>query len=205
MAFTHHPFWLQVVLPSLALFGLAGSLLGVAAGLGLLLNSRLTLDTFRRWNRWISTRKALKPFEIPRRMESSGPRPRWNGLVFIVAGAYVAVVLLQVHAAKITSRTASSSVVVDILLNAARWVMVAGGLAAVAIGVMLVFFPAAFARLEGHANRWYSTRQALSGGDTMRMSLDRWVESFPRASGALIACLSFVSALAFGLLKLGRL
>src|SRR4051794_11136795 len=125
MPFTQNPFWSQVVLPSLALFGLAGSLLGVAAGLGLLLNSRTTLEIFRRWNRWISSRRALKPFEIPRKIESSGPKPRWNGLVFIAAGAYVAVVLVQLNAAKAAPRVASSAVMTDVVLNAARWFMVA--------------------------------------------------------------------------------
>src|SRR4051812_49472447 len=100
MPFTQNPFWSQVVLPSLALFGLAGSLLGVAAGLGLLINSRTKLENFRRWNRWVSSRRALKPFEIPRKNESSGPKPRWNGLVVIPAGGYVAGVLRQPEAPK---------------------------------------------------------------------------------------------------------
>jgi hypothetical protein len=207
MAFAHNPFWLHIVLPSLALFGLAVSLLGVAVGLGLLFNGGVAIAIFRRWNRWVSSRRALKPFEIPRKVESIGPKPRWNGLVFIVAGAYVAVVLWQVHAARVASGAAlgTRSVAASVLLDAARWFMVVGGLTAVAVGVMLLFFPAAFARLESHANRWYSTRQALSGGDAMHMSLDRWVESFPRVSGVLITVLSLVSAVAFGLLKLGRL
>jgi hypothetical protein len=196
---------LQVVLPSLALFGLAGSLLGVAVGLGLLFNSRATLALFRRVNRWVSTRQALKPLEIPRNAESRGPKPRWNGLVFVVAGAYVAIVLFQHNAAKVASSAVPSSIVSELLLNAARWFMVVGGVTAVAVGVMLLFFPAAFARLEAGANRWYSTRQALSGGDAMHTPLDRWVEAFPRVSGLLIAALSLISAVAFGLLKLGRL
>jgi hypothetical protein len=204
---TQNVLWSQVVLPSLALFGLAGSLLGIAVGVGLVLNSRATLDLFRRMNRWVSTRQAMKPLEIPRNVETAGPKPRWNGLVFVIAGAYVSIVLWQVNAGKAVSAVTlgTRSVMTEILLNASRWIMVAGGLAAVAVGIMLLFFPAAFARFETRANRWYSTRRALSGGDAMHMPLDRWVESFPRASGALIACLSVVSALAFGLLKLGKL
>ena len=108
MSFAHSPLWSQIVLPSLALFGLAVSPLGVAVGLGLLFNGGVAIAIFRRWNRWVSSRRALKPFEIPRKVESIGPKPRWNGLVFIVAGAYVAVVLLQVHAARAATATPRS-------------------------------------------------------------------------------------------------
>jgi hypothetical protein len=85
-----------------------------------------------------------------------------------------------------------------------RWFMVAGGLTAVAVGVMLLFFPRAYRALEERANHWYSTRQALTGGDSMRMSLDRWVEAYPRPAGAIIACLSVIAALAFAALVFSR-
>src|SRR3954471_14400480 len=96
-----NPFWSQVVLPSLAVFGLAGSVLGISVGLGLLVRSAATLRFFDTMNRWISTRRTLKPLEIPRYVGSPTARkPRWNGLVLLVAGAYVAIVLGQLDGAK---------------------------------------------------------------------------------------------------------
>jgi hypothetical protein len=202
-------FWSKVVLPSLALFGLAGSLLGIAVGLGLLLRTAATLRFFGTMNRWVSTRRTLKPLEIPRSIGSPTARkPRWNGLVLIVAGAYVSVVLWQLDGGKLAfavPQGARYAMVTGIVFSALRWFMVVGGLAVVAVGVMLLFFPGAYPAFEARANRWYSTRQALSGGDSMHMTLDRWVERFPRAAGLLIACLSLVSAVAFGFLGLGRL
>jgi hypothetical protein len=209
MSLTQNVFWSQVVLPSLALFGMAGSVLGIAVGLGLLLRTAATLRFFSTMNRWVSTRRTLRPLEIPRSIGSPTARkPRWNGLVLVLAGAYVAVVLWQLDGTKLASAVthgARYAVITGILFSAMRWFMVVGGLAVVAVGIMLLFFPAAYPAFEARANRWYSTRQALSGGDSMHMTLDRLVESFPRASGILVASLSVVSALAFGFLGFGRL
>jgi len=200
--------WSQVVLPSLALFGLAGSVLGIAVGLGLLLRSAATLRFFGTMNKWVSTRRILKPLEIPRNVGTpTASKPRWNGLVLVLAGAYVSIVLWQLDGAKLASAMthgARHPVVTEILLKAMRWFMVAGGLASVAIGVMLLFFPRAYPAFEARANHWYSTRQALTGGDSMHMTLDRWVEAYPRAAGAIIACLSVIAALAFAALVFSR-
>jgi hypothetical protein len=204
----HSPLWSQVVLPSLALFGLAGSLLGIAVGLGLLLRSAATLRFFGTMNRWVSTRRTLRPLEIPRNVGSpTAMRPRWNGLVFLIAGAYVAVVLWQLDGAKMTSALAHGArhaVSTEILLKTLRWVMVAGGLTAAAVGLMLLFFPRAYLQIEARANHWYSTRQALTGGDSMHLTLDRLVEAYPRPAGAIVACLSIVAAVAFAGLFLIR-
>jgi hypothetical protein len=200
--------WSQVVLPSLAVFGLAGSVLGIAVGLGLLLRSAATLRFLGTMNRWVSTRRILKPLEIPRNVGSATARkPRWNGLVLVLAGAYVSIVLWHVDGAKLASAMthgARYAVSTEILLKAMRWFMVVGGLTAMAVGVMLLFFPRAYLAVEARANRWYSTRQALTGGDSMHLTLDRWVEAYPRLAGALIACLSVIAAAAFAVLVLSR-
>jgi hypothetical protein len=192
--------WSQVVLPSLALFGLAGSVLGISVGLGLLLRSAATLRFFDTMNRWISTRQTLKPLEIPRYVGSPTARKRrWNSVVLLIAGAYVAVALWQLDGAKTTALAygARYAVAAEILVDTIRWCMVAGGLAAIAVGIMLLFFPRAYLAFESRANHWYSTRQAFTGGDTPHMTLDRWVAAYPRFSGAAIAGLSVVATLGF--------
>jgi hypothetical protein len=207
MAFPHSPFWTQVVLPSLVLFGLAGSVLGISVGLGLLLRSAATLRFFDTMNRWVSTRRILKPLEIPRYVGSPTARkPRWNGLVLLVAGTYVALTLWQLDGAKVAGLAYGGRypIPTEIFLKAIRWIMVAGGLAAVAIGVMLLFFPRAYPAFEARANRWYSTRQAFTGGDSPHMTLDRWVAANPRFAGVAIAGLSIVATLGFVALLLSR-
>lgn len=199
--------WSQVVLPSLALFGVAGSVLGIAVGLGLLLRGAATLRFFDTMNRWISTRRTLKPLEIPRYVGSPTARkPRWNGAVLLIAGAYVAIALWQLDGAKMAALAhgARYAVATEILLKTIRWSMVAGGLAAGAVGVMLLFFPRVYLGFEARANHWYSTRQAFTGGDTAHMTLDRWVAAYPRFAGAAIASLSVVATLGFVALLLAR-
>jgi hypothetical protein len=200
--------WSQVVVPSLAWFGLAGSVLGIAVGLGLLLRSAATLRFLATMNNWVSTRRVLKPLEIPRSVGSpTGRKPRWNGLVLVLAGAYVSIVLWHLDGARLASAMAHGArypVVTGILLNAMRWFMVAGGLTAVAVGVMLLFFPRAYPAIEARANHWYSTRRVITSGDGLHMTLDRWVEAHPRAAGTIIACLSVIAALAFAALIFSR-
>ncbi len=86
-----------------------------------------------------------------------------------------------------------------------RWFLVAGSFTAILTGVMLLFFPQAWRKLEARANHWYSTRQLEIAGDTLHPSLDRIVEAFPRAAGVVILALSLIAAVASGMLLLGRL
>jgi uncharacterized protein YjeT (DUF2065 family) len=81
---------------------------------------------------------------------------------------------------------------------------VAGSLAAIATGVMLVFFPQAWRRVEARANQWYSTRQLEVAGDALHPSLDRIVEGFPRASGAVILVMSAIATLSSAMMLLLR-
>jgi hypothetical protein len=57
---------------------------------------------------------------------------------------------------------------------------------AIVIGVMLINFQEALGKLEVHANRWYSVRKYTVGADSMHLTIDKWVQAFPRASGSVI-------------------
>jgi hypothetical protein len=51
---------------------------------------------------------------------------------------------------------------------------------------MLGFFPHALGRLEAQANRWVSVRKLTLGMDKMDLTLDKFVEAFPRTAGSVI-------------------
>jgi hypothetical protein len=85
-------------------------------------------------------------------------------------------------------------------IEVAKWLLVAGCAVSVATGVLLLFFPRAWGRVEAVANRWYSSRQLTSGGDDMHLPLDRMVGAFPRTAGGAILILSLASASACALL-----
>lgn len=193
---SRNPLVEQLILTSLVAFLLVVSLLGLAVGIGLIARSPAMLRFIGVMNRWVSTRRALKPLEVPRNIEVSTPSAgRWLGLALVVLGAYSFVVLaLKIGAWR------GSSPLAGIAIDFARWFLIVGTFAGVVTGILLLFFPGAWRSVELHANRWYSTRRLVAAGDQMHLPLDRIVEAFPRSSGLVIAALSLISIVASGIL-----
>jgi hypothetical protein len=193
----------QVLASTLVVFLFVGSLLGLVLGLGLVLRSSATLSFIRLMNRWVSTRQALRPLEVPVQLARTAAGARWFGAVLIVVGAYAAVTLVSsfdVHRVatlfKVDARYSLAGLGLDVL----KWFLVLGSLTAVFTGIMLLFFPSAWRSLEARANRWYSTRNLEVAGDAVYLSLDRLVEAFPRAAGAVILFMSLIAIVASGII-----
>lgn len=187
----------QLLVTSLVVFLFAGSLLGLALGLGLLLHARGTLPFIRMMNRWVS----LPPGRLdePRRVAPAAASARGFGVLLMLLGAYTAAVLLRsldVAAVAAALHFDPRYSLPAIGLLAGKWMLVAGALAATAIGVLLAFFPRTWRRIEALANRWYSTRELEARGNVPYFTLDRAVEAFPRAAGLAIFLLSLVTAAA---------
>ena len=72
------------------------------------------------------------------------------------------------------------------ILDGVRWSLILTSVFAFVTGVMLGYFPDALGRFEAQANRWYSVRKLTAGADTMRLTLDGFVEAFPRSAGSII-------------------
>ncbi|HKQ28720.1 MAG TPA: hypothetical protein VJT77_08980 [Burkholderiales bacterium] len=173
----------------------ATSLLGIAVGLGLLLRSTTMLGFVRQMNRWVSTRQALKPLEVPVRLPAIDAGARWLALILIAVGAYATLVLLRVEAPPSLAGLA---------LDALKWSVVAGSMISVVVGLFLLFIPRVWRKVEARANRWYSTRHLQLAADRLYMPLERVAEAFPRAAGAVVLILSLVAALASGLILVAR-
>jgi hypothetical protein len=184
-----------ILLTSLLIFLLAGSLLGIALGASLLARSTRAQAFLGGMNRWVSTRRMLRPVELPRETGHGG---RGLGLVLVVAGAYALTVLVQIPVAKVAMamRVGASSTLALIAIETLKWLLLAGCAASVVTGVMLLFFPHAWRAVEARANRWYSSRQLAVGGDDMHLPLDRLAQTHPRAAGGAILALSLASAVA---------
>lgn len=199
----------EIILRSFAVFLLLGSLLSFVVGVGLLLRSRALMGGFGILNRWVSTRRAMKPLEIPHASEPAliGGRRRWvAGGLFFSFGAYAAFALAaNVDPARVVvALGARGSLLASIIIEALRWILIIGCTGAAIAGLVLLVSPAAWARAEAWGNRWVSTRRAMAGGDEMNMTLDRWVATFPRTSGVLFAALALVPAIAALLLFTAR-
>lgn len=165
---------------------------GFAAGIGLIVSSARTLRLLNAMNRWVSTRGALRAMELPRSTEQLSHRNRRvMGWALIAGGLFAAIGLAagvdQATFGKTFAR-GDSATLLAIAAGTVRWFLVVGSVAGAVVGSMLVFLPDALASLEKHANRWFSPRQALRGGDDMRLNLDQLVAAHPAPSGWILAC-----------------
>lgn len=157
----------------------------------LIVGSARTLRFLGTTNRWVSLRNGLKPLEEPHDIGKAvyGHR-RWFGAAFAVGGAFAIFMLLaKVEVAAVVSALGRNAtpVIVAWIVESLRWILVAGGALAVVIGIMLVFSADALRALEARVNRWYSPRQLGQGADTMHLTLDHWVGTFPRTAGWMLA------------------
>ena len=194
--------WFARFLVVLFLTGSAGLL---AAGLGLIFRSAATLRFFSSMNRWVSTRRTLRPVEVPRDTGATVQKyGRWLGAIFIVGGGFAIYSLVMQY----NARAAVLLLGLDIFLpsfatwvvDSIRWILIVGNVAGIVVGIMLAFFPGALVALEARGARWYSERQVARNRDTMYLALDDWVARHPRVSGCIITFFALVLLGAFGLL-----
>jgi hypothetical protein len=192
----------RVIIPAFVLFMLIGSVGGALLGLALVLRSASALQFVARMNRWVSTRRALRPVEIPRGMEPTTTRKPWLGVFLMVGGAtafYLLLARLQIPAAG--GSDLRRWLVTGLALQTTKWFMVAGAALSLVVGALLLFLPRTYIAFEAKMNRWYSTRKLLPAeSDTMRQPLDSMVVAYPRQAGWLIFAASLVVAVAMAAL-----
>ena len=199
--------WLQLLAPALKVLFLSVSVVGIGLGICLVVRGEATLRTMQGMNRWVSSRRAMKPLEVPHNIEPVARTGRGGiGIVVAAVGIYALVVLvLQFDPGKLAAALGEHPrySIVSVAIESLRWLLIAGSALAAVIGVMMLVAPRALTALESVGNRWISSRRLVAGGDTMHVPLDRFTEHHPRVAGALIAGLSLAAAVASVLLLLG--
>ncbi|MDZ4253785.1 MAG: hypothetical protein U1A72_14550 [Sulfuritalea sp.] len=178
-------------------------IIGFAIGVGLLLNHVRMHQMFGVVNQWVSLRRSTRWLAIPRDTGADVARHRHLiGGLFILVAAYSTFVLMTqvdvprfVAALRIDAPPALALMIVESL----RWCLVVGGMVAIAVGIMMIFFQNALGFIETHANRWYSFRRHSLAGDVMHMGVERWTESHPRITGWTLTAGALVVVVAFGM------
>lgn len=196
----------QLALPFLKWFFFVFGLISLAIGAGLLLKPAPTRRLLDIMNRWVSTRRGMKSLEVPRSEEGllhSFRRP--IGALAIPILAYSTYVLITLGDMKnvadaLRLGSGGNAILVLIVMDTVRWSLVVFGLLAIAVSLMLIFFPNVLKKLEMPANQWFSTRSLVAGGDDMRMGLDAWVLARPRAMGGMIVVGALVVVVSFGVM-----
>jgi hypothetical protein len=194
----------QLLVPFFIRFFFVFGLIGLIVGLGQIAAPQRMHHVFEVLNRWISVRHGMKWLEAPYDVDTALHSFFRRTMAFILAlVAYSTFVLaVQVNAenavAALRIDNGNQASIALIMLEALRWFLVAGGFFVLAVGIVLIFFPAALSAFERRANHWYSSRNWLRGLDVMHMGFDTWARSHPRAMGSLIAAGAFVVSFSFG-------
>src|SRR5437763_13343922 len=127
----------RIVIPAVVLTLLVGGIAGVALGTGLVFRSQATLAFIARMNRWVSTRRALKPLEIPRSLEPASapgaPQPRLGAFLLLGGALVVYVLALRLHLPQVSLASGMRAVLLSIAIDATRWILVCGAAAGMAL------------------------------------------------------------------------
>ena len=203
-----NPALVQWLVSSLVLFFLFWAIVAVAVGVGLIISSNKTLKFFDTMNRYVSTRRGFKSMAVPHDIGQSVRKYRiWIAGILIAGSAYSIFGLLAwFNVGAVVSRFNLNfpQVFVSWIVESLRWLLIIGGACGFMIGVMLGFFPNALDTLEARANKWYSLRNYTRGGDTMHLTLDKWVAAFPRVTGWIIVLSALVVAVDAAIVLFGR-
>ena len=201
----------RVVIPTVVIFVLVGGLAGIVLGAALVWRSAGALRFIARMNRWVSTRQALRPLEAPHNLHAVPPGlRRWLGGFLVFGGAFsVAFLLVRLQVLRRGSYVPGVDVerwlVSGVMLETMKWVLVAGGALAFAVGLLMLFFPARLAAFEARMNHWYSSPRLLAAEEKMITPLEPRVEANPRGAGWLIGIASLLVAAAMIVLIVGKL
>ncbi|MCF8200119.1 MAG: hypothetical protein K9J42_15235 [Sulfuritalea sp.] len=154
-------------------------------------------------NHWVSMRCCTKWLAKPRDAGLVAPRfRRLFGGAFILVAAYSTYMLItQVEIGPIVGllHVGPRQAFFGWLIESLRWFLIGGSTLAIAVGIMLVFFEKSLAVIETRANHWYSFRRLGQGSDVMHLGFDKWVESYPRALGAVIAVAALTVVVDYGM------
>ena len=153
----------RVIVPTLVIFLLLGSAASTVLGLALVFRTTQALAFMRSMNRWVSTRRALKQAELPRTVGVATRRGRIALALFLLCGGVFALwfLLLRLEiprAALVLGVNLKRWFITGVALQTMKWFLVAGSVLALAVGVLILFFPGRLAAIEARMNRWYSTR-----------------------------------------------
>lgn len=184
----------QIMFDSLVVLFFVMGIVAAAVGVGLVACSGKIFRLFQVLNRYVSTRQRLKPVSVPHDIGPVVQRHRWWFVAAILAGSVYSLYSLIANFDTVRiaiaiaphAGTDTFHVFIILLVEAMRWFMVVMSVLALAVGILLGFFPGTLERVEARANRWYSVRKAMAGADEMYLTLDRWVEAFPRVAGLAI-------------------
>jgi hypothetical protein len=208
MILTQNPLIVELLVRALFLFFLVAGIAGAALGLSLILSPGLAFQLLDPMNRWVSGSKTLAPLEAVHNIDPAIYKyRRWFSAVFIVGTAFSMFMIVAKFDIRVFSSmigTARYSVIGPWLIESLKWLMIAGSVLALVIGIVLGFFPNALSVVEKRANQWYVPRQLGHGANKMHLLIDRWVQHSPKTAGWIIVIGALIVIVNSAVVLLGR-
>ncbi len=175
------------------LFFLIASVFSFAVGLALAFRNGTALRFFDLMNRWISVRKAMRPLSTPHYIEPLLLKRRTALGSGISLGALAAILLLGqadlASALSLFNGSLTAPQLAEVAENL-KVFLLAGNAVCLLVGILVVFFPQAFLRIENYADHWISIRQGMYPLDQMHFEVDSWVLKHPTSAGITLGILS---------------
>lgn len=196
-----------LLLRSLALFLMLGSVAGLLAGAMMIWRPEWLTRLSMHANSWVSTRQLARPLDQSVNLDNWFYRnSRWSGGA-LLAGAIYIIYMFTAHAGRadllpsLAKMHLVSPAFVEPLLDTLVLVFLAGALLALLVGLFLIFRPSMLRDLELSANRRISVRKSLKPLEMQHANLDQLVLKNIQLAGVLLLCGSLYTlvALAFWL------
>ncbi len=181
-----------LLLRSLLLFLMFGSIAGLLAGATLILRPDWLLRVSKLANHWVSTR------HLDRWLEQSIKLDRWfyrysrvSGTLTLASAVYIIYFLTAMFdkpavLAVLSKNTVVPPELMDVLLDALVLSGLAGAVLALIISPFLLFRPSLLRGFERGANQWFSLQRALKPLDVARSGVDEYVFRHARLVGVLL-------------------
>lgn len=181
---------IDLVHQTFLLFLLGGCVVGIVAGLAMLINPDGVLRLNQYLSKWYSTERLSDALDKQRKVEREIYRHHRLAGALIVVGAIYTLYILnfafsrQATAVILSDRDNFS--LVEWLLDALVLAFNVGCLTALVVGVILMMRPSFLKGSESRLNRWVNTEKSMHTLDVMRHGLDHFIASHLRITGALV-------------------
>lgn len=184
--------FLDAVMDAALIITIGGCIIAIVLALLLILLPDLYIVISQRLNKWVSTRRSLRPMEIPRNHERLIYRHhRLFGLLVTIGAVYTLSYFVldynqqQIFAA-LQQQLQVQPQVLGWALDAASLILVITNLLVLVIGIIVFIRPSLLKNFETWSNKWVSTRHASRVLDQQYAGLDKFTLQHPRLMGGFL-------------------
>ena len=181
-----------LLLRSLLLFLMLGSVAGLFVGMVLIMRPDWLLRVSKHTNRWISTRQFDRPLEQSVKLDPWFYRYRFTSGILILTGAVYTLYFFTAGLDKpaaidgLSRKFPVPPAFIGSLLDALALSCLLGAAFALIVSLFLLFRPSMLRGFEQGSNQWLSMRRALKPLEIQRSGVDEYVFHNVRLVGILL-------------------